>query len=109
MGAICEFTLSSSSKSTNTTAPSASSLREGDFMEIRLGYELNYTFPQATPMILALSIHYSRASDIVVPDSLTTDPPVPIGGYRDGFASQASWDSRSVSQYRLESHDLRLL
>ena len=63
-------------------------------MEIRLGYELNYTFPQATPMILALSIHYSRASDIVVPDYLTTDPPVPIGGYRDGFGN---WCTRIVA------------
>ena len=63
-------------------------------MQIRLGYELNYTFPQPTPMILALSIHYSRASDIIIPDYLTTDPPVPIGGYRDGFGN---WCTRIVA------------
>ena len=63
-------------------------------MQIRLGYELNYTFPQPTPMILALSIHYSRASDMIVPDYLTTDPPVPIGGYRDGFGN---WCTRLVA------------
>jgi len=56
-------------------------------MQIRLGYELIYNFPQPTPMILALSIHYSRVSDIVIPDHLTTDPAVPIGGYRDGFGN----------------------
>jgi transglutaminase-like putative cysteine protease len=63
-------------------------------LQIRLGYELIYNFPQATPMILALSIHYSRASDIIVPDHVTTDPPVPIGGYRDGFGN---WCTRVVA------------
>jgi transglutaminase-like putative cysteine protease len=63
-------------------------------MQIRLGYELIYSFPQPTPMILALNIHYSRASDIVIPDYLTTDPSVPVGGYRDGFGN---WCTRLVA------------
>jgi transglutaminase-like putative cysteine protease len=63
-------------------------------LQIRLGYELNYSFPQPTPMILALNIHYSRASDIIIPDYLTTDPAVPIGGYRDGFGN---WCTRLVA------------
>jgi transglutaminase-like putative cysteine protease len=63
-------------------------------LQIRLGYELNYSLPQATPMILALNIHYSRASDIITPDYLTTDPAVPIGGYRDGFGN---WCTRLVA------------
>jgi transglutaminase-like putative cysteine protease len=63
-------------------------------MQIRLGYELIYNFPQPTPMILALTIHYSRASDIIIPDYLTTDPSVPIGGYRDGFGN---WCTRIVA------------
>jgi transglutaminase-like putative cysteine protease len=63
-------------------------------MQIRLGYELIYSFPQPTPMILALSIHYSRASDIIIPDYLTTDPPIPIGGYRDGFGN---WCTRIMA------------
>jgi len=63
-------------------------------MQIRLGYELNYNFPQPTPMILALNIHYSRASDVIVPDYLTTEPAVPIAGYRDGFGN---WCTRIVA------------
>src|SRR6202162_2310368 len=63
-------------------------------MKIRLCYELIYNFPQPTPMILALSIHYSRASDITIPDYLITDPSVPIGGYRDGFGN---WCTRIVA------------
>ena len=34
-------------------------------MQIRVGYEFIYDFPQPTPMILALNLHYSRASSIV--------------------------------------------
>jgi transglutaminase-like putative cysteine protease len=68
--------------------------REGFAMQIRVGYELIYECPQPTPMILTLNIHYSRASDLVVPDYLTTDPSLPIAGYRDGFGN---WCTRIVA------------
>src|ERR1019366_110106 len=60
-------------------------------MKIKIGYEFIYTFPQVTPMILTVNVHYSRASDIIVPDFLTTEPSVPVSGYRDGFGN---WCSR---------------
>jgi transglutaminase-like putative cysteine protease len=63
-------------------------------MQIRVGYELVYDCPQPMPMLLMLHIHHSRAADIVVPDQLTTDPPVPITSYRDGFGN---WCSRIVA------------
>jgi transglutaminase-like putative cysteine protease len=63
-------------------------------MQIRLGYELNYSFPQPTPMILALSIHFSRASDLITPDYLIADQPVRIGGYRDLFGN---WCTRLIA------------
>jgi transglutaminase-like putative cysteine protease len=63
-------------------------------MQIRVGYELTYSFPQPTPMILALSIHPSRASDIVVPDSMCTQPPCPASSYRDSFDN---WCTRVVA------------
>ena len=63
-------------------------------MRIRVGYEFIYSLPQSTPMILTVSVHYSRASDIVVPDHLTTDPPVGITAYRDDFGN---WCSRLVA------------
>jgi hypothetical protein len=43
-------------------------------MQIRVGYELIYDCPQPTPMMLMLNIHHTRASDIVIPDHLTTTP-----------------------------------
>jgi len=57
-------------------------------MQFRTGYELIYRFPQPTPMILVVNIHESRASDIIVPDILTVEPPIPITAYRDAFGNQ---------------------
>jgi transglutaminase-like putative cysteine protease len=63
-------------------------------MQLHVGFEMIYQCPQPTPMILALSIHYSRASDLVRPDHLITDPPVPVTAYRDLFGN---WCSRLVA------------
>jgi transglutaminase-like putative cysteine protease len=63
-------------------------------MRIRVGYELIYNCPQDTPMILTVNVHYSRASDIIVPDYLTSEPSVPIAAYRDGFGN---WCNRIVA------------
>src|SRR3990172_2677685 len=63
-------------------------------MRIRIGYELVYHCPQPTPMILMVNVHYTRVSDIIVPDHLKADPPIPITAYRDGFGN---WCSRIVA------------
>jgi transglutaminase-like putative cysteine protease len=63
-------------------------------MQIHVGYELIYNCPQPTPMILVLNVHYSRASDIVTSDYLTTDPSIPMTAYRDAFGN---WCSRIVA------------
>jgi transglutaminase-like putative cysteine protease len=63
-------------------------------MKIRIGYELIYDCPQPTPMILTLNVHYTRASDMVVPDHLIADPPVPMSAYRDAFGN---WCTRIVA------------
>ncbi|MES1256218.1 MAG: transglutaminase family protein [Acidobacteriota bacterium] len=63
-------------------------------MQFRVGYELVYDCPQPTPMMLMVNIHHSRASDIVVPDVLITNPSVPITFYRDTFGN---WCTRLVA------------
>ena len=63
-------------------------------MKIRLGFDITYDCPQPTPMILTLSVHYSRISDLIVPDHLVADPPVPMTAYRDSFGN---WCSRIVA------------
>ena len=59
-------------------------------MKIQVGYEMIYSFPQDTPMILMLKVHHSRAADIEVPDFLTTDPAVPVGEYCDSFGNRCT-------------------
>ena len=63
-------------------------------MRIHLGCELVFEFPQPTPMILMLTVHYSRSADLERPDHLVTRPAVPIEGFRDGFGN---WCSRIVA------------
>ena len=63
-------------------------------MKIRVGYELIYDCPQPTPMSMVLGSHFTRASDVITPDYLTTNPSVPISPYRDVFGN---WCSRIVA------------
>jgi hypothetical protein len=54
-------------------------------------------------MMLVLNIHYSRASDIAVPDHVTTIPSVPLLPYRDGFGTGAHVSSPLRGQIRIAS------
>jgi transglutaminase-like putative cysteine protease len=54
-------------------------------MRLRIGYDLQYHFPQPTPVIMMLNVHYTRVSDLEQPDHIVIAPSVPISGYRDGF------------------------
>ncbi len=63
-------------------------------MKLRVGCELSYVFPQPTPVILMLNIHFTRVSDLALPDHVIINPSVPISGYRDGFGN---WCSRIVA------------
>ena len=56
-------------------------------MKLQVGCEFRYTFPQATPALLMLNIHYSRASDLTLPDSVIVTPSVPMRAYRDTFGN----------------------
>ncbi len=51
-------------------------------MKLRIGYELRYEFPQPTPVIATLNVHFTRVSDLAAPDHLVLVPSVPISGYR---------------------------
>lgn len=59
-------------------------------MKLRVGYELVYECVQPTPMMLMLNTHYSHAKEVLSPDLLAVNPPVPISQYRDGFGNLCS-------------------
>lgn len=73
-------------------------------MKIQVGYELVYQCPQPTPMVVTLSIHYSRVSDIIQADHLLLNPSVRVTAYRDLYGN---WCSRIVApagQFRLSTN-----
>lgn len=63
-------------------------------MRIRFGCALSYDFPEQTPVIAVLNVHYSHFADLEIPDRLVTAPAVEIGSYRDSFGN---WCSRLVA------------
>lgn len=63
-------------------------------MQLSIGYSLTYEFEQPTPIITTLNVHYSRISDLVAPDAMTTDPSTPYASYRDTFGN---WCNRLVA------------
>lgn len=63
-------------------------------MRLRIGYELDYTFPQPTPVLSVLNVHFSRASDLEQPDLIRLSPSVPLTSYRDLFGN---WCGRFVA------------
>ena len=54
-------------------------------MQIRTGFDITFESVQPTPMILMLNLHPSRVPDLVTPETITFDPPVPVQRYADGF------------------------
>lgn len=63
-------------------------------VHIHVGYRLIFECVQPTPMLLMLNVHYTRASDIIVPDHMTSNPAVPVRSYRDAYGN---WCSRIVA------------
>ena len=43
-------------------------------MRIRAGCELSFEFSQTMPMIVTLTVHFSRFSDLESPDHLSDEP-----------------------------------
>jgi transglutaminase-like putative cysteine protease len=75
-------------------------------MKIRFGYELIYTCPQPTPMILMLNVHFTRVSDLQVPDHLVTVPALPVSGYRDSFGNWCTRVTLPAGETRITSDAL---
>ena len=56
-------------------------------MKIRVGFDLTFESEHAVPMMLTVNVHTSRCADLIVPDTLITEPKVPVATYEDGFGN----------------------
>ncbi len=54
-------------------------------MRIHAGYDIAFDCEQPTPMLLQISVHPSRAGDLLTPSVIRFDPPIAATTYRDGF------------------------
>jgi transglutaminase-like putative cysteine protease len=59
-------------------------------MKLRVGYQLVYSCPQPTPMLLMLNTHSSNVNAVLIADRLVVDPPVPMHQYYDSFGNLCS-------------------
>ncbi|HYE46758.1 MAG TPA: transglutaminase family protein [Caulobacter sp.] len=72
-------------------------------MRIRAGYEITYELPAPTPMLLMLNVRPERQGDLETPDTLHTDPYIPVRQYLDGFGNICSRVMAPAGRFRLYS------
>lgn len=58
------------------------------FMLIKVDFEISFTFPESTPVVLMTYLHPSRDSTVRKPECCTIDPVVPIFGFIDMFGNR---------------------
>ncbi|PWR23612.1 transglutaminase-like domain-containing protein [Zavarzinia compransoris] len=75
-------------------------------MKIRLGYDISYDLPQATPMVLMLNVHASRMGDLLEADEIKTDPLLPLHYYYDGFGNRCARVMAPKGRLRLTGRTL---
>jgi transglutaminase-like putative cysteine protease len=56
-------------------------------MRIRAGYDIAFTMSQHTPMILMVTVHPSRAKDLLTEQKMLTAPKIPLREYREVFGN----------------------
>jgi transglutaminase-like putative cysteine protease len=59
-------------------------------MIIRAGFHIAFELPQPTPIILMLSVHPSRAKDVLTDSKIQASPSLPMHSYRDAFGNQCT-------------------
>jgi len=57
-------------------------------MKIRVGYDMTFDCAEATPMVLMLNVHPSRAADLLMPDWMRVSPARSITPYVDSFGNK---------------------
>jgi len=59
-------------------------------MFIRVGFEIAFSFPEPTALVLMLSLHPSLGKNIRSPENLRVEPSVPIVPYSDLYGNRCS-------------------
>jgi len=75
-------------------------------MLIRVGYDIQFDVPSATPIVALLSVHPSRQGDLLEPDELQIEPAVGATSYLDSFGNRCTRFVAPAGRLRLTSSAL---
>lgn len=73
-------------------------------IEIQVGFDVVLRFPAPTPLIVTLGVHDSRAADLLEPDLLQVEPPVPLHPYVDSYGNHCQRLVAPAGPLRLFGH-----
>ncbi len=59
-------------------------------MLIEAGFTIAFECPAPAPMLLQLNVHPSRDADLLTPDAIASDPPLPMRNYLDLFGNRVT-------------------
>ena len=59
-------------------------------MLIEAGFDIAFECPAPTPMLLQLNVHPSRDADLLTPDRIVSEPPLPMKDYLDVFGNRVT-------------------
>src|ERR1051326_3098540 len=69
-------------------------------MLIRIGYEFIFDLPVATPMVLNLFTHPSRAPDLQQPEQIVLEPSVALESFIDPFGNHSARITAPAGKFR---------
>ncbi|GAB0114342.1 transglutaminase-like domain-containing protein [Acidisoma sp. C75] len=59
-------------------------------MLIKIGYEIGFTVPQPTPMVLMLNVRPERMADLLAPDTIQASPALGFADYIDLYGNRCA-------------------
>lgn len=75
-------------------------------MRIKIGYDLSFENATPTPMILSLYVHPERAGDLEQPETIVTEPQIPIRDYTDAFGNRCGIILAPAGTFTLRSRNV---
>lgn len=75
-------------------------------MRIRIGYDLEFTLPAPTPMILMLYVHPERSGDLEQPEQMIAEPRVDLSDYIDCFGNRCTRAVAPAGTFRVHSEQI---
>jgi transglutaminase-like putative cysteine protease len=75
-------------------------------MKIRIGYDIEFELPAASPMVLMLYTHPSESAHLLQPDEGRIEPEIPVRTYLDGYGNRCGRIMAPAGKLRLTNDTL---